>query len=73
MNNDVNREFRLKSRPVGRIKDSDFEYVETPIPRPQDSEGLCRDSAIRPSMAAWPTPIRTPASRTGSLQTRLGL
>ena len=34
---------------------------------------FCRNSAKRPSMAARPTPIRKPASRTGSLQTRLGL
>ena len=35
--------------------------------------GLCRNSALRASMAARPTPIRKPVSRTGSLQTRLGL
>ena len=34
---------------------------------------FCRNSAMSPSMAARPTPIRKPTSRTGSLQTRLGL
>ena len=34
---------------------------------------FCRNSAKRPSMPVRPTPIRKPASRTGSLQTRLGL
>ena len=38
-----------------------------------DEFGFCRNSAKRPSMAARPTPTRKPASRTGSLQTRLGL
>ena len=36
-------------------------------------DGFCRNSAMRPIMATGPTPIRKPASRTGSLQTRLGL
>ena len=34
---------------------------------------LCRNSVTSPSMAFGPTPIRKPASRTGSLQTRPGL
>jgi hypothetical protein len=34
---------------------------------------FCRDSVIRPTKAAGPTSIRKPASRTGSLQTKLGL
>ena len=34
---------------------------------------FCRNSAKRPSMPVRPTPIRKPASRTGSLQTRIGL
>ena len=38
-----------------------------------DNTRFCRNSAKRPSMAARPTPIRKPESRTGSLQTRLGL
>ncbi len=35
--------------------------------------GFCRNSAMGPSIAARPTPIRRRASRTGSLQTRLDL
>ena len=34
---------------------------------------FCRNSAKRPGMAARPTPIRKPASGTGSLQTRIDL
>ena len=40
---------------------------------PSWANGFCRNSAMSPSMAARPTPIRKPTSRTGSLQTRLGL
>ena len=35
--------------------------------------GFCRNSAMSLSKATRPTPIRKPVSRTGSLQTRLGL
>ena len=38
MKNNVSRQFRLKSRPVGRIKDSDFDCVEAPIPVPQPGD-----------------------------------
>jgi hypothetical protein len=38
-----------------------------------DSKRFCRNSVMRPSMAARQTAIRKPASRTGSLQTKLGL
>ena len=34
---------------------------------------FCRNSAKRPSMPVRPAPIRKPASRSGSLQTRIGL
>ena len=34
---------------------------------------FCRNSAMRSSIAARPRPIKKPASRTGSQQTRLGL
>ena len=37
------------------------------------SNRFCRNSAMNPSMAARLTPFRKPASRTGSLQTLLGL
>ena len=35
--------------------------------------GFRRNIAMRPGIAARPTPIRKPASRSGSLQTKLGL
>lgn len=42
MKNDVNRQFRLKARPVGRIKTSDFDLVREPIPEPKAGEALVR-------------------------------
>lgn len=42
MKNDVSRQFRLKARPVGRIKTSDFDFVRAAIPEPQAGEALVR-------------------------------
>lgn len=42
MKNDVNRQFRLKSRPSGRIKTSDFDLVREPVPEPGAGEALVR-------------------------------
>jgi NADPH-dependent curcumin reductase CurA len=42
MKNDVNRQFRLKARPVGRIKTSDFDLVREAIPEPKAGEALVR-------------------------------
>lgn len=42
MKNDVNRQFRLKARPVGRIKTSDFDLVRETIPEPKAGEALVR-------------------------------
>jgi hypothetical protein len=38
----INRQFRLAARPVGDIKESDFEYREEPIPSPKEGEVLVR-------------------------------
>lgn len=42
MKNDVNRQFRLKTRPTGRIEKSNFDFVEQPIPEPGPGEALVR-------------------------------
>lgn len=42
MKNDVNRQFRLKTRPTGRIEKSNFNFVEQPIPEPGPGEALVR-------------------------------
>lgn len=42
MKNDVNRQFRLKTRPTGRIETSNFDFVEESIPEPGPGEALVR-------------------------------
>ena len=56
---DINRQFRLKSRPVGRIKDSDFEYVEAPIPAPEEGEAVVRNLylSLDPTNRIWMSDI----------------
>ena len=55
MINNVNRQFRLKSHPVGRIKESDFDYIEAPIPVPQDGEAVVRNLylSLDPTNRIW--------------------
>ncbi len=43
MNNQKNREIRLRSRPVGLPKPSDFELAETPVPTPANGQVLVRN------------------------------
>ena len=59
MKNQINRQFRLKSRPVGRIKDSDFDYVESPIPEPQGGEAVVRNLylSLDPTNRIWMSDI----------------
>ena len=55
MKNNVNRQFRLKSRPVGRIKTSDFDLVEADIPEPAQGEALVRTLylSLDPTNRIW--------------------
>ncbi len=39
----VNRQVLLAARPEGAPKDSDFNLVESPVPRPGDGQVLCRN------------------------------
>ena len=43
MANQINREIRLKSRPVGLPTPANFELAETPVPTPQSGEVLIRN------------------------------
>ena len=51
----INRQFRLAVRPVGNIKQSDFEYREEPIPSPSDGEVLVRNVylSLDPTNRIW--------------------
>ena len=55
MKREINRQFRLASRPVGDIKESDFEYREEPIPSPQEGEVLVRTIylSLDPTNRIW--------------------
>jgi NADPH-dependent curcumin reductase CurA len=51
----VNRQWRLAARPVGLIKESDFEWREEPIPTPGDNEILVRNIylSLDPANRGW--------------------
>ncbi|MUG92331.1 zinc-binding dehydrogenase [Scytonema sp. UIC 10036] len=55
MKTGINRQFRLAVRPVGNIKESDFEYLEQPIPNPSDGEVLVRTIylSLDPTNRIW--------------------
>lgn len=55
MKTQINRQFRLESRPIGNIKGSDFEYREEPIPSPTDGELLVRTIylSLDPANRIW--------------------
>ncbi len=51
----TNGQWRLAKRPEGLVRDSDFEYVEDPIPALEDEEVLIRNLylAFEPAMRGW--------------------
>jgi NADPH-dependent curcumin reductase len=53
--NPVNRQWRLKSRPTGLIKTSDFELVSEPIPDLREGQFLIRNVylSLDPAMRGW--------------------
>lgn len=55
MSSNVNRQFRLKSRPVGKIKTSDFDLVEEPVPTPGPGEAVIRNLylSLDPTNRIW--------------------
>lgn len=54
MNTD-NRQWLLKRRPIGRVKESDFELAISEPPQPQSEEILIRNTwlAFDPAMRGW--------------------
>ena len=59
MSTAVNRQFLLKTRPVGRIDRSNFDLVESPIPEPGEGEALLRNLylSLDPTNRIWMTDI----------------
>ena len=57
MADEVNRQWLLKSRPVGMIKESDFELKESPVPAPGPDQFVARNIylSLDPAMRGWMT------------------
>ena len=51
----VNRQFRLAARPVGRVKASDFTFHEEPVPTPGPNQALVRNTylSLDPTNRVW--------------------
>jgi NADPH-dependent curcumin reductase CurA len=50
-----NKQWLLRARPVGMVKESDFELRESPAPKPQDGQALVRVLYVSfdPAMRGW--------------------
>lgn len=61
MSNRKNGQWRLKSRPVGMVKETDFEYVEEPVPELGENEFLIRNLyfAFEPAMRGWLNDVKS--------------
>ncbi|PWI47431.1 NADP-dependent oxidoreductase [Candidatus Heimdallarchaeota archaeon B3_Heim] len=72
-----NRQWLLKSRPVGLTKESDFEMVENDISGLKDGEILIRNIylSLDPTNRGWMNPIKTYVSpvKTGSVMRGIGI
>ncbi|HWP44494.1 MAG TPA: NADP-dependent oxidoreductase, partial [Blastocatellia bacterium] len=57
----VNRQWRLAARPVGRVKQSDFEWRQEPVPAPGEGEVLVRNLylSLDPTNRGWMTDRET--------------
>src|SRR5207249_1590505 len=58
----VNRELRLRRRPVGRIAPDDFELVRAPVPTASPGEAVVRNlylSLVRRTASGWKTSSST--------------
>ena len=55
MDQDINRQVLLKSRPADIPQAEDFEIVEAPVPQPGDNEVLVRNIylSVEPAMRGW--------------------
>jgi NADPH-dependent curcumin reductase CurA len=56
---DINRQFRLRARPVGRVQPSDFERVEAEVPRAGPGEAVARVLylSLDPTNRIWMTDV----------------
>src|ERR1044072_1870371 len=51
----ANRQWRLAARPVGMLKETDFQLTESPVPTPNEGEMLVRNIylSLAPSNCVW--------------------
>lgn len=51
----INHQWRLAARPVGRLKESDFQWTEAPVPALQDNQILVRNLylSLDPANRGW--------------------
>jgi NADPH-dependent curcumin reductase CurA len=61
MNEQVNRQWLLRSRPSGMVEESSFELSESPAPSPSDGEFVVRNLylSLDPAMRTWMTEARS--------------
>ena len=57
----MNGQWRLRARPDGMVKESDFEYVEEPIASPGEGQLLVRNLylAFEPAMRGWLNDVKS--------------
>ena len=57
MTSNINHQWRLAVRPNGLIKESDFKWVENPIPEPEEGNVLIRNIylSLDPASRGWVT------------------
>ena len=57
----INRQWRLKSRPVGMVAESDFELVEEAVPELEDGQFLVQNLvfAFEPAMRGWLNDVKS--------------
>ncbi len=57
----INDQWRLRARPVGLVKESDFELVQEPVPATGDGQVLVRNHylAFEPAMRGWLNDVKS--------------
>jgi NADPH-dependent curcumin reductase CurA len=73
----VNAQYRLAARPVGLPKPSDWQYLEEPVPQPEDGQFLVQVDylSLDPAMRAWMNARRSyvPPLQIGELMRAAGI
>ncbi len=73
----INRQWLLKSRPIGLTKETDFQMVETIIPELRKGEFLIRNIylSLDPTNRGWMNPVKTyvPPVKIGSVMRGIGV